>query len=91
MRAELTGQYLTSRAGLSGGGGLLNAVGFRALCENRFSQRVTKAAIHHLNGLIINVTMILTKDGEHRSFRGLFRNEQACSPAAFDRFPGQAE
>lgn len=39
-RTELTGQQLISHAGLSVLSSFLNAMDFRALCENRFSQFV---------------------------------------------------
>lgn len=62
--ASLTGQALVSHAGLGVLTGLLNALGFRKLCEDRFSQFVPSTAVHRPGRILGTLAVMLAADGE---------------------------
>ncbi|MGP5699954.1 IS1380 family transposase [Glutamicibacter arilaitensis] len=64
LPTQLTGQTLVSHAGLSVLTGFLNAVGFRALCEDRFSQFVPAAATHRPGKILGALALSLAAGGE---------------------------
>jgi hypothetical protein len=62
--ASLTGQALVSHAGLGVLTGFLNAVGFRKLCEDRFSQFVPSMAVHRPGRILGSLAVMLAAGGE---------------------------
>lgn len=93
-RVELTGQHLISHAGLNAMGGLLNAMDFRALCEDRFSQFVPKAAMHRPGKILADLTMMLAAGGEQACDLDLLRTSAGVfgpvgSEATVSRFMGR--
>ncbi|MCW4464207.1 IS1380 family transposase [Glutamicibacter sp. MNS18] len=61
---ELTGQALVSQAGLGVLTSFLNALDFRQLCEDRFSQFVPATAIHRPGKMIADLAIMLAAWGE---------------------------
>lgn len=62
--ASLTAQALVSHAGLGMLAGFLNALGFRKLCEDRFSQFVPALAGHRPGKILGSLAMMLAGGGE---------------------------
>lgn len=62
--ASLTGQGLVSHAGLGVLTGFLNALGFRKLCEDRFSQFVPATAVHRPGRILGSLAVMLAAGGE---------------------------
>lgn len=90
-RTELTGQQLISHAGLSILGGLLNALDFRALCEDRFSQFVPTTATHRPGKILADLTLMLAAGGEQACDVDLLRTNPGlfgpvASEATVSRF-----
>ncbi|WP_431710495.1 IS1380 family transposase [Glutamicibacter uratoxydans] len=95
-RVELTDQHLISHAGLSAMGDLLNAVDFRALCEDRFSQFVPKAAIHRPGKIIADLVLTLAAGGEQACDLDILRTSAGVfgpvsSEATVSRFMGRVK
>lgn len=93
-RVELTGQHLVAHAGLSTLGSLLNALDFRALCEDRFSQFVPTAARHRPGKLLADLTLMLAAGGEQACDTDILRTSAGvfgpvASEATFSRFMGR--
>ena len=57
-------QALVSHAGLGVLAGFLNALGFRKLCEDRFSQFVPAAALHRPGRIMGSLALVLAGGGE---------------------------
>ncbi len=64
LPTQPTGQALVSHAGLSVLTGFLNAVGFRALCEDRFSQFVPATATHRPGKILGTLALSLAAGGQ---------------------------
>ena len=64
LPTQLTGQALVPRAGLSVLTNFLNAVDFRRLCENRFSQFVPATATHRPGKILGNLALSLAAGGQ---------------------------
>lgn len=86
-----TNQALVSHAGLTTLSDLLNAMSFRKLCENRFSQFVPAAAVHRPGKMIADLSLMLAAGGEQvsdtdqlRTVQGLFG--PVASDPTFSRF-----
>lgn len=86
-----TPQKLVSHAGLTTLTGLLNSLGFRKLCEDRFSQFVPSTAIHRPGKMIADLALMLAAGGEQvcdtdqlRVAQGVFG--PVASEATFSRF-----
>ena len=62
--ASLTGQALVSHAGLGVLTSFLNALGFRKLCEDRFSQFVPATAVHRPGRILGSLAVMLAAGGE---------------------------
>lgn len=93
-RVELTGQHLVAHAGLSTLGSLLNALNFRALCEDRFSQFVPTAARHRPGKLLADLTLMLAAGGEQACDTDILRTSAGvfgpvASEATVSRFMGR--
>ncbi|WP_141358832.1 IS1380 family transposase, partial [Glutamicibacter nicotianae] len=91
LSTQLTGQSLVSHAGLSVLTSFLNAVGFRRLCEDRFSQFVPATATHRPGKILGALTLSLAAGGEQatdidqlRAAPGLFG--PVASDATISRF-----
>ena len=91
LSTQLTGQSLVSHAGLSVLTSFLNAVGFRQLCEDRFSQFVPAAATHRPGKILGALALSLAAGGEQatdidqlRAAPGLFG--PVASDATISRF-----
>ena len=90
-RTELTGQQLISHAGLSVLSGFLNAMDFRALCENRFSQFAPTTASHRPGKILADLTLMLAAGGEQACDVDLLRTNPGlfgpvASEATVSRF-----
>lgn len=64
LSTQPTGQALVSHAGLSVLTGFLNAVDFRALCEDRFSQFVPATATHRPGKILRTLALSLAAGGQ---------------------------
>ena len=91
IAAESTGQALVSHAGLGVLGSFLNALDFRRLSEDRFSQFVPEMATHRPGKIISDLVLMLAAGGEQvtdvdqlRAAPGLFGN--VASEATISRF-----
>ncbi|MGP9650514.1 transposase, partial [Glutamicibacter sp. AOP38-B1-38] len=91
---QLTGQSLVSHAGLSVLTSILNAVDFRRLCEDRFSQFVPATATHRPGKILGALALSLAAGGEQatdidqlRAAPELFGSE--ASDATISRFMGR--
>ena len=89
--AALTGQSLVSHAGLGVLTSFLNALGFRKLCEDRFSQFVPAMAVHRPGKILGDLAVMLAAGGEQvtdvdqlRAAPGLFGT--VASEATISRF-----
>ena len=58
-----TNQALVSHAGLTTLSDLLNALGFRKLCDNRLSQFVPALAVHRPGKMIADLSLMLAAGG----------------------------
>ena len=61
---QLTGQTLVSQAGLGVLTSFLNALDFRRLCEDRFSQFAPATAVHRPGKMIADLAIMLAAGGE---------------------------
>ncbi|MGB9034948.1 MAG: IS1380 family transposase [Paeniglutamicibacter sp.] len=86
LPAALTNQSLISHAGLNVLTAFLDATGFAALCEDRFSQFVPEQAIHRPGRIIGSLALMLAGGGEHVSDLDVLRN----SPGLFGAVPSNA-
>ncbi|GAA1874764.1 hypothetical protein GCM10009715_21930 [Paeniglutamicibacter psychrophenolicus] len=89
--ASLTGQGLVSHAGLGVITGFLNALGFRKLCEDRFSQFVPATAVHRPGKILGSLALMLAAGGEQLSDVDQLREAPAlfgpvASEATISRF-----
>ncbi|MGP9608703.1 transposase, partial [Glutamicibacter sp. AOP33-2CA-4] len=91
---QLTGQTLVSHAGLSVLTSFLNAVDFRRLCEDRFSQFVPATATHRPGKILGALALSLAAGGEQatdidqlRAAPELFGS--VASDATISRFMGR--
>lgn len=84
--ASLTGQSLVSHAGLNVLTSFLDATGFGALCEDRFSQFVPERAVHRPGRILGSLAVMLAGGGEHVSDLDVLRN----SPGLFGQVPSNA-
>ena len=64
LPTQLTGQTLVSHAGLSVLTSFLNALDFRQLCEDRFSQFVPATATHRPEKILGALALSLAAGGE---------------------------
>ena len=62
--ASLSAQALVSHAGLGALASFLNALGFRKLCEDRFSQFVPAMAGHRPGKILGSLALMLAGGGE---------------------------
>ena len=92
--AQLTNQALVSQAGLGVLTSFLNALDFRRLCEDRFSQFVPATAVHRPGKMIADLAIMLSAGGEQvtdidqlSSSQGLFGT--VASEATISRFMGR--
>ena len=90
-----TSQALVSHAGLNVVTSFVDALGFRALCEDRLGQFVPIGARHRPGGILGSVAVMLAGGGEHvsdvdilRSSAGVFG--EVASNATMSRFFQQA-
>lgn len=86
-----TNQALVSHAGLTTLSDLLNALGFRKLCENRLSQFVPALAVHRPGKMIADLSLMLAAGGEQVSDTDQLRTAQGlfgpvASDPTFSRF-----
>ncbi|GAA1495326.1 IS1380 family transposase [Paeniglutamicibacter kerguelensis] len=84
--AALTGQSLISHAGLNVLTSFVEATGFGALCEDRFSQFVPERATHRPGRILGSLAVMLAGGGEHVSDLDVLRN----SPGLFGPVPSDA-
>lgn len=91
VAAAPTGQSLVSHAGLGVLSSFLNALDFRKLSEDRFSQFVPETATHRPGKIISDLTLMLAAGGEQvtdvdqlRAAPGLFGN--VASESTISRF-----
>ena len=92
--ASLTAQALVSHAGLGMLASFLNALGFRKLCEDRFSQFVPAMAGHRPGKILGSLALMLASGGEQvtdvdqlRAAPALFGS--VASEATISRFMGR--
>lgn len=86
-----TNQALVSHAGLTTLSDLLNALGFRKLCNNRLSQFVPALAVHRPGKMIADLSLMLAAGGEQVSDTDQLRTAQGlfgpvASDPTFSRF-----
>ncbi|MDO5745996.1 MAG: IS1380 family transposase [Micrococcaceae bacterium] len=83
---SLSGQLLVSHAGLNVLSSFVDATGFGALCEDRFSQFVPERAVHRPGRILGSLAVMLAGGGEHVSDLDVLRN----SPGLFGQVPSNA-
>lgn len=86
LPAALTSQSLISHAGLNVLTSFVDATGFAALCEDRFSQFVPDQATHRPGRILGSLALMLAGGGEHVSDLDVLRN----SPGLFGAVPSNA-
>ena len=79
LPAALTSQSLISHAGLNVLTSFVDATGFAALCEDRFSQFVPDQATHRPGRILGSLALRLAGGGEHVSDLYVLRNTQDSS------------
>ena len=90
-----TDQALVSHAGLNVVTSFVDALGFRALCEDRLGQFVPSGARHRPGGILGSVAVMLAGGGEHVSDLDMLRSSagvfgKVASNATMSRFFQQA-
>lgn len=90
-----TSQALLSHAGLNVVTSFVDALGFRALCEDRLGQFVPIGAKHRPGGILGSVAVMLAGGGEHVSDLDILRSSagvfgEVASNATMSRFFQQA-
>ena len=95
LSVAMTGQALVSHVGLNVVTSFIDALGFRALCEERLSQFVPAGARHRPGGILGSVAVMLAGGGEHVSDLDMLRSSagvfgKVASNATMSRFFQQA-